>query len=213
MPGQVDRRRYAGLRGSRPIILHDQPLSLSDKAPHDGLSPRSPEHFHKPRLAKGGHHPCEARGAGQGSRWLDGIALNDLRPVGRGVFHGSPQQPEHDSFAPGRLRNEEANDGPDGLVVNPLQCARTLQGGERLSRPYRTPGYGLTMSVGEETRHLAGVNDSLQGLPVPLPYLPGEFRPFQSPPHAPAAAIGAMLPKQGFQIRPAFRGYGLKLQV
>jgi hypothetical protein len=69
------------------------------------------------------------------------------------------------------------------------------------------------MTVSEKTWDLASVNDSLQGFPVPFAYLLGEFRPFQSPPHAPAAAIGAMLPEQGFQIRPAFRGYGLKLQV
>lgn len=116
------------------------------------------------------------------------------------------QQLDRHTFASKCFGDEQARDGPDGLVVERLQDSRALQGRIHFSRSKRTPTNRLASGIGEQARRFTRSDNPSQCLPVFLTLLLFILGTLQSPQHAPAPAASAPLAKEFFQIRPTARG-------
>ncbi len=135
--------------------------------------------------------------------WGDGVPFDDLCAVFPRMLDRSLEELGRDTFLAKRLGDEEADNGPDRLVVHLFQYSGALEGGEVFSRAYRAPGDRFSTGVGDDSRNLSRFNDFFHSPFVFLALLLVEFRSRQPPPHAPASAACAPLAEQLFQIRPA----------
>src|SRR3989304_1363595 len=119
--------------------------------------------------------------------------------MGRGAERGGP------SRGPGGGGKKTPAGGAQGAGRRPTLGPG---GGPGARRPGGPPA-----RVGEQPRRRAVLDDALQRALVPGAALPVELRPLQPPPHAPAAAAGAALAEQRFQVAPAPRGQRVEMQM
>src|SRR5262245_62055976 len=89
---------------------------------------------------------------------INRIGLDDSGAVLASVRDCALEQRTSHALAAMLGRDDEADDGPDGLVVDRLHHRRALESGEFFARRERDPSYGHAVAVSDEPRRLAGVD-------------------------------------------------------
>ena len=120
---------------------------------------------------------------------------------------GLDERPGHAPPAVGAV-HEEAGDGPHRGLVDGREVPRARQPHVGRSRLDRDRADRPGRVVGQEPGHVALLDVATEGDPVPLPLAGAEGPRREAPPHAPAAARGAVRAEEALEIREPLGGEG-----
>ena len=135
---------------------------------------------------------------------LNWIAFNDRGALPGRIFDSSLQQQCRNTQAPVCSLDEQTGDGPDRLVIDGLENARTLKGNVLFARRDRAPANWLPAGICKNSgRRTASGNDFSEGGFVAVSTLGVPLFSRHSPEHAPTPAACATFPEQSFEVRPA----------
>lgn len=191
---------------SPPSVADDVHLEPNDRP--RGLASRD---FLETRVVV---HRLGAEPQGVVFRWaslVDRIGLDDRGAVLAGVRDRASEQSASHSLAAMLGWHDEADDGPDGPVVDGLHYGRAPEPREFFARRERDPPYGNVAAVCDEARWFAGVDERLEsgtiGLRAVSNARQGRRASAAAVVHAPAPARdgAALRAEDRLDVRPSFR--------